>query len=153
MPDFKTLIGYILAIGTLLWTVLKDLSYRKQRDATRRETETNTRKVEVDIADTLLKSYKDDAIAWRDKFNEEKALNLELVVSNKLYIENLAKEQAAKADYLEEVRKLRIEVQELKNIIIKFQAQFPDLFKEKDLKFSSPKENAIDVIVTKNLDK
>lgn len=129
MQDFfKTFGGYILSVILIVIGVIKDITNKKQREATRRETEANVRKAEISISDSLIDTLKEAAEEWRTKFTEEKTVNLELIKSNKILVESALKEQQDKAGYMEEIHQLRVEVAELKNVITKFQAQFPDYF-------------------------
>lgn len=126
---FRTYAGYILSIIILIAYFIKEMANYKQRTALRFKTEADAKTANLDYSEALRESYKETASEWKARYDEEKSVNAELIQSNKLCLENISKEQVLKASYIEEIHKLREEVQELKNIILKFQVQFPELFK------------------------
>lgn len=133
---FRLYSGYILALLVLAGGGIKEALNYKQRkvirleaEATIKETEANAKKSDLDFTEALRESYKKTAEEWKERYDEAKVINVDLIKANKICLENIVKEQEAKAAYVEEIHKLREEVQELKNIILRFQAQFPELFK------------------------
>lgn len=126
---FKLYAGYVLATIVLAGSFIKEALNYKQRKVTRLETEAKAKKADLDYTEALRESYKDTAAEWKTRFEEEKAINIDLIKANKICLDNIVKEQEAKAAYIEEVHKLREEVHELKSLILRFQAQFPELFK------------------------
>lgn len=125
--SFKLYIGYIVAMLTLLIGAFREFYNRNESRA-------KVKKIEIENSEALMVSYKETATDWRVRYEDQKHANAELIKSNKVLVENILKEQQDKTSYIEEIHKLRIEVAELRNIIVKFQAQFPDLFKPSDKK-------------------